>query len=188
VRRVEGQPFRRWAASVLDDLPPLLGAPLRVDLRPSLTASGGRLLSNETHRGRAVFAASFIRKREIVLEEELVADHKILRGILLHELFHFAWVAAGNDVRRNYAALLSEEISGGARAELGESSEVSKSKLAGANDAQWKHYVCESFCDTAAWYFSGAGDRPARLARRWRSRRAGWFRDWTSLLEGGLRL
>lgn len=174
---------------MLSDLPPLLGAPLRVDVRPCLTACSGELLWNQPQRGHSVFAASFIRKREIIVEEELLNVSLLLRGILLHEIFHFAWVRAGNEVRRNYAALLNEEVSRGARSELGESSEVSKRRLAGTDESdRWKHYVCESFCDTAAWYFSSNLIEPVGLARRWRSRRVDWFREWTSRLDGGLRL
>lgn len=189
---VKGQLFPQWAASVLVELPPLLGAPLHLDIQPFLTSCGGRLLSNQPHRGHAIFAASFIRKREIVLEKELLSQSGTLTGIFLHELFHFAWVRAGNEVRRNYAALLREEVNRGARAEVGESSDVSKRKLDGAEDvAAWKHYVCESFCDTAAWYFSpndlSAVVQPS-LARCWRRKRADWFREWTSRLNVGVRL
>jgi hypothetical protein len=174
---------------VLIKLPVQQCEPLHIDIRPTLTACNGRLLSNQPHRGCAVFAASFIRKRQIVFDEELLTRSDLLRGILLHELFHFAWVRAGNGVRRNYAALLREELSKGARAEMGESSEVSKRKLDETNrPARWKHYVCESFCDTAAWYFSPARNGSPRLAARWRRKRANWFRDWTSRLDGGLRL
>lgn len=187
--RVGGRPFERWAASVLADLPPLVGAPLHLDIQPGLTSSGGRLFSNQPHRGHAVYAASFIRKREIVLEEELPTEGGLLPAILLHELFHFAWVRAGNEVRRNYEALLREELTGGARAEIGESSEVSKGRLHGQeNPSNWKHYVCESFCDTAAWHFSPKSSGPIRLAARWRRKRAAWFREWAARIDGGVRL
>jgi hypothetical protein len=123
-----------------------------------------------------------------VLEEELTVEGRLLRSIFLHELFHFAWMRAGNQVRRNYAALLSEELARGARAELGESSEVSKAELVGGGGTQWRRYVCESFCDTGAWYFSGTRNEAAPLARHWRRVRADWFSSWISRLEGGLRL
>lgn len=183
------QSFRNWTAGVLLDLPPLVGKPLRLEIRPTLTACGGKLLTKQPNRGHAVFAASFIKRREIVVEEELLTESKALRGILMHELFHFVWVRAGNEVRRNYAVLLSEELVRGARGELGESSEVSKSKLSGpGHGTQWKHYVCESFCDTAAWYFSGNRNGTAHLGRGWRKGRADWFDHWTSRLGAGVRL
>jgi hypothetical protein len=40
----------------------------------------------------------------------------------------------------------------------------------------WRDYVCESFCDTAAWLYSGVRRHPEfTLAPRFRERRAAWF-------------
>jgi hypothetical protein len=181
---VAGQPFPAWTASVLAELPALVGEPLRLDVRPRLTAAAGRLLSNQPGRGHAVFAASFIRRREIVLEAGLMAETKLLRGILLHELFHFAWVRSSNADRRNYAALLSEELNKRARGEMGESSQVSKVRLGkGSDSAGWTNYVCESFCDTAACLFSPDEVWQTSLAARWRDRRSAWFEAWVARRE-----
>ena len=41
----------------------------------------------------------------------------------------------------------------------------------------WRDYLCESFCDTAAWIYSGVRRHPEyTLAARHRDRRAEWFR------------
>ena len=120
-----------------------------------------------------------------MLEEELLRKTSKLRAILTHEVFHFAWARAGNPVRQGWADLLTEELASGARGELGESAEVAKQWFAELRHVRsWKNYVCESFCDTASWYFS---DRriTVSLATRWRSKRANWFREWcTSCPEG----
>ncbi len=122
-----------------------------------------------------VYAASFIHKRKIVLAAELLRDQRMLRLILVHELFHFVWPRLGNQTRAEFAALLRREVSAGARGELGESAEVKK-QFRSNSAAAWKDYVCESFCDTAAWLFADVRDHEAfRLAARWKSRRASWF-------------
>jgi hypothetical protein len=142
-----------------------------------------------------VHAASFIKKRSIVLESELLRRKHLLRAILVHELFHFVWVRCGNERRRQFSALLREEILTNARGELGESSETWKDtwRQSGEsrptpNDRRWREYVCESFCDTAAWYLSVDRYRlPVTLARRWQRKRAAWFADWLQLESDGLR-
>jgi len=128
------------------------------------------LLSGRLDRGTPVHAASFIRRREIVLETALLQKHD-LPLILVHELFHFVWVRLGNTKRAEYAALLAEELRLGARGELGESSAVRKEIAVSSRD-----YVCESFCDTAAWlYAPSSKSRPVRLALRWQNKRKDWF-------------
>jgi hypothetical protein len=123
-----------------------------------------------------VHAASFIRERRVVLEEELLANPVLLRLILVHEFFHFIWPRLSNSLRESYTQLLETELSLGARAEIGESSSVRKDALA-AGGRCWKEYVCESFCDTAAWLYSGVPrHRTFRLAARWQKPRMDWFR------------
>jgi hypothetical protein len=151
-------------------LPALTGSPLFVSVLPQLTAHRGKLLSAHPNRGTAVHAASFIRRREIVLESELLTKAE-LPLIVVHEVFHFVWVRLGNRLRASYAALLAEERRGKARGELGESSMVKKQ--AGGNS---KDHVCESFCDTAAWLYAPAATcGHVTLAKRWRLRRRTWF-------------
>jgi len=182
---VGGRPVGDWLHDVEQGLP-LWGRPILIDVLPELTASRGKLLSGEIERGYAVHAASFIRKRAIVLEQELLDQKRLLRAILVHELFHFVWVRCGNQRRRDYGSLLSEETCRNARGELGESSETWKKSWRNASQARlrsseqrWREYVCESFCDTAAWYFSAERQRlPVTLAQRWQRKRAKWFEEW----------
>ena len=77
--------------------------------------------------------------------------------------------------------LLDEEFRRGARGELGWSAEWRKLELdAGRHlrprTRRWREYCCESFCDTAAWLYSGIGRaiRSLRL-RRLPQRRRAWF-------------
>jgi len=59
-----------------------------------------------------------------------------------------------------------------ARGELVESSSVKKTP------ACTPDYVCESFCDTAAWLYAGVHHSPDfTLAARWRNFRRSWFED-----------
>jgi len=105
-----------------------------------------------------------------VLERELF-EKADLPLIFIHELFHFVWVHLGNTKRNAYAALLAEELGKRARGELGESSTVRKQAAPETRD-----YACESFCDTAAWFFSnGPKSDVANLAARWREKRKAWF-------------
>ena len=154
----------------MSGLPSLTGSPLSVSVLPVLTAHRGKLLSGHPQRGTAVHAASFIRRREIVLETELLSKAD-LPHILVHEIFHFVWVRLGNTLRRSYAALLQEEQRNNARGELGESALVGKRQAPDSRD-----YLCESFCDTAAWLYAPTSTRlHATLAKRWRLRRGAWF-------------
>jgi hypothetical protein len=148
---------------------------------PGLTADRRRLYSNRPH-GEPVHAGSFIRKRRIVLDRELEHQPNELARILVHELFHFAWVRLGNPARRSYESLVRHEWDRRARGELGWSAELRKRallerSLRASGAAPWREYVCESFCDTAAWIYSGVRRHPEyTLATRHRNRRAEWFR------------
>ena len=154
---------------------------------PSLTADGRRLYSNRPY-GQPVYAGSFIRKRQIVLDQELEHQPRELARILVHELFHFAWVRLGNPARRSYEALVREEWKKRARGELGWSAESRKRRLLKgslhtADSASWRDYLCESFCDSAAWIYSGVRRHPEyTLAARHRNRRAEWFE---AVFQGG---
>ncbi len=156
------------------------GRAVRVRFKPALTADRRRLYSNRPH-GDPVFAGSFIRKREIILDQDLAHEPRELARILVHEVFHFAWVRLGNPARRSYEALLRREWKLRARGELGWSAELRKIALAQstlAHNPLWREYLCESFCDTAAWLYSGVHRHPEyTLAARHRARRAEWFRD-----------
>ena len=78
--------------------PRLSGAPIRIEFRPELTTWRGKLLSKED-RGQPIHATSFLPQRLIVFESELLKDWSELSRILVHELFHFAWVRLGNPLR-----------------------------------------------------------------------------------------
>ncbi len=147
---------------------------------PDLRAGSRKLYSGRPH-GQPVYAASFIRKRKMVLDQELERRRRELARIVVHELFHFVWARLGNPVRRSYLALLKKECKTRARGELGWSSELRKTRLqirarSGRRANQWRDYACESFCDTAAWLYSGIRRHPEyKLAARHRKRREAWF-------------
>ncbi len=117
-----------------------------------------------------------------MLDQELERRPSEFDRILTHEVFHFAWVRLSNRSRRSYEALVREEWRRHARGELGWSAESRKVVL--SRDARlanrrkrWREYLCESFCDTAAWFFSGVRHHPEfTLAERSRRKRAEWFR------------
>jgi hypothetical protein len=161
-------------------LPQLTGSPIHIRFESQLSAHRGKLLCNQAKRGRAVYAASFIRKRDVVVDSALVKRPRALRLILLHELFHFVWIRLGNNGRSEFSELLTREYMHRARGELGESAAVKKLLLRDRDclfsSRQWRDYICEAFCDTAAWRRSGIKQNPAfTLAPRWRKRRELWF-------------
>lgn len=131
--------------------------------------------------GSAVHAASFMRQRRIVLDACLIDQPRELRRIVTHELFHFAWIRLGNPRRREWEAVVAAEWQAKARGELGWSAEWRKGELTPADPRgrtrRWRDYVCESFCDTAAWLLIiGTRSHPeVTLAPRHRTRRAQWF-------------
>ncbi len=119
----------------------------------------------------------------MVLEAGLLCNPPEFARILVHELFHFVWLRLGNPERRSYEALVSEEMRRRAAGELGWSAEWRKRDLRPRDRTErtrrWREYVCESFCDTAAWCFS-----PVRLHeeftldRLFRRARRDWFLRW----------
>jgi hypothetical protein len=160
----------------------LEGRAVQIRFRPELSADSRKLYSRRT-RGQPVYAGTFIRKRRIVLDLELAGKPNELARILTHELFHFAWVRMNNRRRQSYEYLIRRERKQRARGELGWSAESRKSALPpfpapGTRHPAWRDYACESFCDTAAWLYSGIGRHPEfTLAERHRKRRAEWFHD-----------
>ncbi len=164
----------------LSKLPSLKGAPIRLVFGGSLWAHRGRLRAGPP--GQPVHAAGFIRARRIVMDGELLGNPRELYRILVHELFHFVWVRLGNPVRRSWQALIEKEWARGARGELGYSSLWRKQQLRAEGTAArprlWREYLCESFCDTAAWRLSGRRDHEEyTLSRCWRQRRHRWFQE-----------
>ena len=158
-------------------MPGIAGGPIFISTRPRLTSHRGKLLSGAAGRGTPVYAAIFIRQRRIVIDTALLSDRRMFKLILAHEFFHFVWLRLGNTARWEFEALLKDELRQHARGELGESSCVKKAH-AQAGPRCWTDYVCESFCDTGAWLYSGIATHPTfSLAARWRNKRAQWFRS-----------
>jgi hypothetical protein len=84
-------------------LPPLTGAPIRIERVPGLRDRPG-----------PVHAGSFLRERRIAFD---CAGAEFPR-IFVHELFHFVWLRAGNPRRRSWESLLMAEIESQARGDL----------------------------------------------------------------------
>ncbi|MGI8989097.1 MAG: hypothetical protein ACR2I2_05875 [Bryobacteraceae bacterium] len=161
-----------------DDVSPWIAralAEVKVGFRSKLTAHRGKLLSDRD-RGTPVHAATFLRRRQIVLDRELKSDAGELRRILVHELAHFVWWRLGNRQRLSYELLLTRELDLGLPGELGWSAEWRKLALKPRDrerrTRRWREYCCESFCDTAAWLYSGTGHHPEfTLPARYRKER-----------------
>ena len=163
------------------ELPELTGGSIHVSTGRSLMAHRGHLV-RDSSRGSAVYAAAFLRDRKIILEAGLLSNSQTFRLILVHELFHFVWLRLGNRARGEFDRVLRREWKSGARGELGESAGVQKAKLrqtsAGVSSRHWRDYVCESFCDTAAWLYAEVEDGSSfTLAKGWRERRNSWFQS-----------
>ena len=147
-------------------LPPLAGRPIRVAVRRSLGP---------------YHASSSIRQRVIFLDSGVLVRHGEFERILLHEIFHFAWVRLSNAKRRAWEDVLRAEIGARVRGELGWSSEWRKNGLLRTSprlrDPRWRRYACESFCDTGAWIFAGIRVHDEfTLRARAKNQRHGWFR------------
>ncbi len=153
--------------------------PIRIQFVPELRAYRGRLLSGEGP-GVPVSAGTFLRKREMVLDSDLLSHPRELARILIHELFHFAWWRLDNPTRRSYEDLVAGEIQQGAGGELGWSAEKRKQTLTVPDrrrrTRRWREYVAESFCDTAAWLFSRSCAE-VTLRAPFRNKRRLWFRS-----------
>lgn len=125
-------------------LPQLVGLPIRVEVRRSL---GSHL------------AGTSIPRRLILLDAAVFSRRGDFERILIHELFHFAWVRLSNQKRRAWEEILMQELRTRAEGELGWSAEWRKRTLTRADarrrTPRWRRYACESFCDTAAWLYSG---------------------------------
>jgi hypothetical protein len=161
-------------------LPPLDGGPVRISLRSGLYSYRGRLLSGKA-RGSAVHAGTFLRKRHIVLDARLMEQPAELERILLHEVFHFVWMKLGNATRFSYEGLVAAEMRSKARGEMGWSAEWRKRALSFRDrrnrTRRWREYLCESFCDSAAWLFSGRSRHSElTLDAGLRQKRQQWFR------------
>jgi hypothetical protein len=157
----------RSVNSLLRRLPPLRGAPIRIE----------RVRGLRDRRG-AAHAGSFLRERRIAFD---CAASEFPR-IFVHEVFHFVWLRLGNAGRRSYERLIEAELRAGASGELGWSAEWRKQALvpgdAAGRTRRWREHCCESFCDTAAWMYAGIRrHREFTLTGSFRRRRRGWFEE-----------
>jgi hypothetical protein len=153
------------AGRLLRRIPPIEGEPIRIQTVRGLCDRYG-----------AVHAGGFLRERRIAFN----CTRAEFPRIFVHEIFHFVWLCAGNPVRRSFEELLLGERSARARGELGWSAEWRKQELTASDAAlrsrRWREYCCESFCDTAAWRYSGVKRHPEfTLATRFRNLRKLWF-------------
>jgi hypothetical protein len=137
-----------------------------------------------------VHAASSVRLRRIVLHADLLGELEELERIFTHELFHFVWVRLSNSRRREFESVVAEECARRARGELGWSAQRRKDTLCPGESLRrtrrWREYVCESFCDTAAWLFSASQVHDEFTLALGRRRRRGellrnLFRDGTAI-------
>jgi hypothetical protein len=169
------EPARRLIAQ----LPVRLTSPIVVDFAVLGKGPGGD-----------VHAATDLRRRRIVLSEELRAEDEECRRILVHELFHFAWARLGNPRRWDWERLLTAEMQRRTRGELGWSAEWRKRLLRACDWEQrtrrWRDYACESFCDSGAWRWSGVPNHDEfTLALKPREQRKQW---WDQAALTGFRL
>lgn len=149
-------------------LPELEGAPIDIRYEEGLVDSAGH----------PAHAASWIRRRIIVLDKELKDAGPENARVMVHELFHFVWVRLGNPKRKAWEELLRSEWKARARGATGWSSEWRKRELR-PDDLEkrtpyWREYCCEAFCDTAVVIFSGPDDEN-NLGLRWQRGRRRWF-------------
>ena len=164
-----------WPATI----PRVAGRPVRIEFRRTVVDVFGA----------PAHAATYLRKRRMVIEQTLMADRDEFARIFVHELFHFVWLRLSNGKRLSYEELLAKELRRGARGELGWSAQWRKRKLslrhASERTRRWREYCCESFCDTAAWRYAGVSRHSEfTLATDARERRRRWFTR--TGLDGGI--
>ncbi|MEX2261900.1 MAG: hypothetical protein WD696_08100 [Bryobacteraceae bacterium] len=165
----------------LPEMPDMHGQPIAIRFLPSLSAHRGKLLSNRG-QGMQIHAGSFVHRREIVFDAALASHPGEWNRIFVHECFHFVWVRLGNRRRRSFEEAIAGELRRRARGELGWSAEWRKRALKQQDGVvrsrAWREYVCESFCDTAAWLLAEGGPHEEfTLASRFREARKRWFED-----------
>ena len=170
----EDRTHERQARLLLRQLPPLSGEPVVIAGMQGLRDSHG-----------PAHAASFLRLRRIAFD----CTRAEFPRVFVHELFHFVWLRSANQMRWGFEDLLAAEWRGGARGELGWSSEWRKQRLIRADvlerSRSWREYCCESFCDTAAWLYSGVrAHNEFNLEAVCRRGRRLWFRE--TVEAGGL--
>lgn len=117
--------------------------------------------------GNEVFAASFLARREIVFDAELLGHAPDFVSIVTHEIYHFVWRRLPNAERSAWGEILRAELR---PRHAGLSSRLRYTAYCeGKSARQWKDYVCEAFCDTAAALTSPTAKIPSHRKR--------WFGD-----------
>ena len=162
----EDATLARWAAQVVGRVPAMTGLPVRIQ----------RVRGLRDRRG-PVHGGALLRERVIRFD----CTGAEFPRIFVHEVFHFVWLRAGNPLRRSFESVLRAESRVKASGELGWSAEWRKDGLRAEDvrgrSRRWREYCCESFCDTAAWLYSGAaGHEEFTLETRFRRGRRDWFR------------
>lgn len=164
-KQLQGR-YETWARRLLRKLS-VKGLSPRIESAPDLRDRHG-----------PVHAGAFLREHRIAFN----CTQAEFPRIFVHELFHFVWLRAGNPVRHSYEELLRHEFAVRARGELGWSAEWRKRALTAGDiegrTRRWREYCCESFCDTAAWRYSGTAEHDEfTLSRRQRNFRQRWFAE-----------
>ena len=155
----------RAVESIRRRLPDMAGEPIRIEQSPGLRDRHG-----------PVHAGSFLRQRRIAFD----CTRAEFPRIFVHELFHFVWLRLGNPRRQAWEEVLRTEWQRRSRGELGWSAEWRKQALQRSDvdgrTRAWRLYCSESFCDTAAWMYSGLTRHPEfTLAANCRRTRRRWF-------------
>ena len=148
-------------------LPRLVGDPIRVEMRRSL---GSHL------------AGASIPRRLILLDVAVLGRRGEFERILIHELFHFAWVRLSNRERVAWEQLLARELRERVKGELGWSAEWRKEILTRVDPRlrtpKWRRYACESFCESGAWMYAGLRNHDEfTLAASSGRKRRRWFTE-----------
>ena len=156
---------------LLGRLPVVSGQPIRIQTRHGLRDRRGD-----------IHGAAFLRARQMAFD----CTPEEFPRIFVHELFHFVWLRSGNPLRRSFEDLLRREWRAEYPGELGWSAEWRKRELRPSDvrsrGRRWREYCCESFCDTAAWIYSGVHrHQEFTLAAAPRKARREWFRVALSL-------
>jgi len=151
--------------AVLKGMPRMVGEVVLVE----------RVRGLKDRRG-VVHGGAFLRERRIALD----CTRAEFPRIFVHEAAHFVWLRLGNAVRLLYEDLVRAETAGWVQGELGWSAEWRKLALKDGDvvrrSRRWREYCCESFCDTAAWLYSGIpGHEEFTLGQSGRRRRRAWF-------------
>ena len=171
MRAAERGLVARW----LESIPPEFAARL-----PTVRVAVAEPLRNPA--GEPAHAASFIPRKYLLLSPSLFSRPGELGRILYHELCHFLWPRAPK-TRAAWEAHVTREIAAGTAGEMGYSAESAKTRFfeawprarrlgrigaprtgwQPARRPEWRHYLCESFCDTGAYVLlKDARRRPSR--------------------------